>query len=417
MNNLKIKNDIHKKDKKIFLKIFALIIATLIAYKMIIGESNIFTGILGFIDVIKPALIAILVAYLLYIPANKIEKALEKTEIQFFKKKARGISIGVVYLALALLIYFLMKYGIPFIYNNIQELVKNIPHMVNGGVEYFKNLPKEHILYNLRIDQEIEKLSRMDYVNEVLSKIRMEDVLAQARKALDIASEMFNIFVTIIVSIYMLYYRNNIKAFTEKAITAIFSKNASKTFSYYVEKTNYIFFRFITTQILDGLIVGTIITIVLLIFKVKYAVALGMLIGLFNLIPFFGAIIAVGIAATVTFFTGGINQAILILIVSGVIQQIDANILNPILLGQSLDVNKILIIISVTVGGVYFGPLGMFLAVPFISVASLIVNDVLEEKLRKKRIELLLNKKRKLKLLKNKTEVKVENKIIETKKQ
>ena len=98
-------------------------------------------------------------------------------------------------------------------------------------------------------------------------------------------------------------------------------------------------------------------SIALSIMKVKYAVALGFLIGISNLIPFFGAIIGVGVTGIVTLFTGGFSQAIFSLVIITILQQLDANILNPILLGESLEVNKILIITSVIVGGAYFGPI------------------------------------------------------------
>ena len=141
----------------------------------------------------------------------------------------------------------------------------------------------------------------------------------------------------IIVSIYLLYSRREIQGFFNKSVTAFFNKDVSETISKYIEKTNYIFFRFVTTQILDGFIVAIIICVALSIMKVKYAIALGFLVGISNLIPFFGAIIGVGVT--------GIT----------ILQQLDANILNPILLGESLEVNKILIITSVIVGGAYFG--------------------------------------------------------------
>ena len=100
-----------------------------------------------------------------------------------------------------------------------------------------------------------------------------------------------------------------------------------------------------------------------------------------------------------TLFTGGFSQALFSLVVITILQQLDANILNPILLGESLEVNKILIITSVIVGGAYFGPIGMFLAVPVVTIITVIINDILDEKLRNKKIDKILSKRRKLKLL------------------
>ena len=113
---------------------------------------------------------------------------------------------------------------------------------------------------------------------------------------------------------------------------------------------------------------------------VKYAVLLGFMIGLFNLIPYLGAIIAVVIAGLITLLTGGIYQAIWMLVIVIILQQIDANIINPKIIGNSLQISPILIIFSVTVIGSYFGIIGMFLAVPIVAVIKLLINDFIKYK-------------------------------------
>lgn len=118
----------------------------------------------------------------------------------------------------------------------------------------------------------------------------------------------------------------------------------------------------------------------MLILKVKYAVLLGVIIGLFNLISYFGAIFAVVVAALITILTGGFQQAIIVLIVMVVIQQIDANIINPKITSSKLNVSPLLIVFSVTIGGAYFGVIGMFLAVPVAVLIKLMVDDYITNK-------------------------------------
>ena len=116
------------------------------------------------------------------------------------------------------------------------------------------------------------------------------------------------------------------------------------------------------------------------ILQVKYAMLLGFMIGLFNLIPYFGAIIAIILATLITIFTGGIGQAIIMVITVTILQQLDANIINPKILGNSLSISPLLVIFAVTIGGEYFGVLGMFLAVPVFTVLKIIISDYIEYK-------------------------------------
>ena len=117
---------------------------------------------------------------------------------------------------------------------------------------------------------------------------------------------------------------------------------------------------------------------------VKYSVLLGFMIGLFNIIPYFGAIVAVALSVLITVITGGLSQAIIMAIVVIILQQIDANIINPKIVGNSLKISPLLIIFAVTVGGAYFGFLGMFLAVPVAAVLKIVINDYVEFKLKEK---------------------------------
>ena len=195
------------------------------------------------------------------------------------------------------------------------------------------------------------------------------------------ANVIFDIFVTLVVSIYILLERTEIFKFLKRFSKAVFSEKINSTISKYYQKTNSIFFNFITSQLVDAVIVGLITSIAMSIMRIKYAVLLGFIIGLFNIIPYFGAIVAVVISIIITIFTGGFVQAIWLAIVVVILQQIDANIINPRILGNSLNLSPILVIFAVTVGGAYFGVLGMFLGVPVIALIKIIIEDFIEYKI------------------------------------
>ena len=121
------------------------------------------------------------------------------------------------------------------------------------------------------------------------------------------------------------------------------------------------------------------------ILKVKYAVLLGFLIGLFNIIPYFGAIVAVVVSTLITILTGGWQKALIMIVVTIIVQQIDANIINPKITGSRLNISPLLVIFAVTVGGAYFGVIGMFLAVPVAVLIKLIIEDFILSKNEKRK--------------------------------
>ena len=98
------------------------------------------------------------------------------------------------------------------------------------------------------------------------------------------------------------------------------------------------------------------------------------------MIPYFGAIVAVIVSAIITFITGGFSQAIWMIVIVTILQQIDANIINPKIVGDSLKISPLLVILAVTIGGAYFGVLGMFLAVPVVAVIKVLIEDYIELK-------------------------------------
>ena len=186
------------------------------------------------------------------------------------------------------------------------------------------------------------------------------------------------------VSIYVLLGRREILNALRKMARGLLNDKICDGLEKYFGKTNEIFYRFISSQIIDGVVVGAILSVAMLFMGVKYAVLLGFMIGLFNIIPYFGAIIAVGITLIITLLTGGLSQAIWTGIVIIILQQIDANIINPKIVGNSLTLSPLLVIFAVTIGGAYFGIFGMFLAVPVITVIKILVGDYLNYKSEKK---------------------------------
>lgn len=351
---------------------FTLLVAIVIVYKILDNFTGIGEWVAELIKVIKPFLMAILLAYLLYIPARKIEALYRKNKV--LSKKARGLSVATTYILAILIIALLIKILVPMLSDSIGELASNLPGYYDSAIKYIEELPEDNILKTEAVQNAIKKLQQID----IAKLLDLDNLAMYLEKVIGIANGIFSAFVTIVVSIYILLERAEIVNFVKRLNRSIFTEKKCQAIDRYFEKGNDIFFKYISGQIIDAIVVAIIMSVALTIMKVKYAVLLGFLIGVFNLIPYFGAIIAVIVACVITIFTGGFVQAIWVAVVLIIIQQIDANIINPKILRDALEISKILIIFAVTVGGAYFGVLGMFLGVPAIAVIKMMLDDYIE---------------------------------------
>lgn len=360
------------KNETKWLYWFTLIVAIVIVYKVLDNFTDIGEWLNELMKVIKPFLMALLLAYLLYIPCRKIEGLYRKNKI--LRKKARGLSVATTYILAILIIALLVKTLVPMLSKSILELAGNLPGYYESAIKYIEELPEDNILKNDIVQEAITKLQEID----ITKLLDLDNLTMYIEKVIGIANGIFSTFVTIVVSIYILLERGEILKFIKRLNNSLFNEKNCRRINRYFEKGNEIFFKYISGQVLDAIIVGIIMSISLSIMNVRYALLLGFLIGLFNLIPYFGAIIAVIVTSLITIFTGGFMQAIWVAIILIVLQQIDANIINPKILKDALKISKILIIFSITIGGAYFGVLGMFLGVPVIAVIKMMIYDYIE---------------------------------------
>ena len=348
-------------------------LTVVIVYKMLDNFSNVTEWFGTFFRILKPFFAGLLISYILFMPCKKIENALSKSKLKFVKKKARGLSVIATYIIFVLIMVIIINCIFPVLKESVVELVSNIPGYYETLVNKYEELPEDSVLKSDVIKDKMTELSNID-MKQFLS-INNEKIIEYVKNIINIFSGIFDVFVSIIVSVYILLQRTAIMKFLRRFARAVFKKNTYEAVNKYFTKANEVFFTFISSQLLDAVIVGILTTVAMLIIKVKYAPLIGFTIGLFNMIPYIGAIVAVGIGILITFITGGLGKAIAMAIVVIILQQIDANII-----GVSLEISPLLVIFAVTVGGAYFGILGMFLGVPIAVVTKTVLNDWIDSK-------------------------------------
>ena len=361
---------------------FLLGLALIVVY-MCFNNFTAVTNVIGnFLGVVAPFFVGIFIAYILYMPCRKFEMFFRKRKIKLLKRKARTFSIITVYLIIILILVVLFSVIFPVVWDSVTDFVSNIQSYYETAIDRYNSLPQNSILKSEQVNSFIDSIKHLD-IREYFNFDRIMEYISSAISAV---TGIVDVFVAVIVSIYVLAERGKILTFVKRFAEAIFKERTYKNLDKYYKHSNEIFFRFVASQFLDAVVVGILVTIAMTIMGIKYAPLLGFFIGLFNMIPFVGAIIAVGISAIITLITGGLSQAIWMLIVVIILQQIDANIINPKIVGKSLKISPLLVLLAVTIGGAYFGILGMFLAVPVIAIIKILIEDFVDYRLAIKKI-------------------------------
>lgn len=376
--------ELKMKEQKNYIKKwlfwFSLALAVIVAYNTIGSLANVGQWISNLLDVLSPFIIGTLISYILYLPCKKIEEAFKKTKPKnFFHKHARAMSIITTYILAIIIIVIILNCIVPIVVQSLTDLITNLPNYYNSVIEKINALPEDNILRSEQALEAIENLKNID----IQAFINMDKIQTYIKSIISAVGTILDVFISIVVSIYILSQRNKIVNFLSRLTHAIVKEPKYQKIRKYFRKGNELFFKFLTSQIIDAILVGILVSIAMSIIGVKYSVLLGFMIGLFNLIPYFGAIIAVLIAVLITILTGGLGKALLMALVVIIIQQIDANIINPKIVGDSLEISQLLVIFAVTIGGAYFGVIGMFLAVPIATVIKLIIEDFIDEKNKK----------------------------------
>ena len=346
--------------------IFAVILIVL--YKTLDSFSDIKESISGFLRTVSPFLIAILIVYFLYIPCEKLEKLYVKSKRSFIIKSARGLSILSVYSILILMVVFVVIFIIPILIKSLIEFAGSVPLYYNNIMDKFPN--------NDIINGIISNFDASSFSN-LLDPMRLAQL---GRSIMAFTSGIFSTVISLVVSLYILIDRDNIIAFFSKASNALFKENARNQLKKYMQLVNKVLFAFILGKSIDSLINAVVVTTILLVLQVKHALLLGIICGIANFIPYLGSLVAVIFVIVVTFITGGMTQAIPTLISLLIFQQLDGNVIEPKIMGKTLKINPLLIIFSVIASGAYFGIVGMFLAVPVVTILKQIFMEYIDSR-------------------------------------
>ena len=335
------------------------------------------------IGILYPFIIGFAIAYLL----NFILKFYEHTILdnvqgssKLKKGHKRSISLILTYLTAAGIFYLFVHFIVPQLIDSIMGLVNDVPMYVDNATKFFNDVMKETNLspeYTALIQEQMNRYINiiMDFAKEVIP------VVGNTLKM--IASSIWNIVLGIIISVYLLIDKEYFFAINRKITCALFSdKMASRIFEL-THRTNEIFGKFLSGKIIDSAIIGVLSFVVFSIFKIPYTLLISVIIGVTNIIPFFGPFIGAIPSFIIILFVSP-TKALIFLILIFIIQQIDGNIIGPKILGDSIGISALWILFAILVAGEFMGLVGMIIGVPVFAIIYSVIKEDVEYKLKNK---------------------------------
>lgn len=336
-----------------------------------------------FLQILSPLFFGAIFAYFLNKPVNKLYLLLQRVKSTFIHHHARKLAVFIIYLLFLFFIFFIIYYLFPIVIRNLAEFLRLLPNIYQNISQWMNTNQFQELDNFLNIQASIryfiDNFTAQDAARYITSGIESLSTFT-----ISLASQVFRLVIGLIISIYLLLYKESILQLIGRIGRISTKEEHLATIKHYLRQTDIIFYKFISTQFIDACIIWILSTLLLAIMHFTgvannpFAVALGLLIGIGNMIPYFGSIFASVIAMIIAFFTGGLEASILTIFMLIVLQQIDGNIIGPRLMSGALNVNPIIVIISISLGGAYFGVLGMFVAVPVAALLKIIFMEYLE---------------------------------------
>lgn len=353
--------------------IFYLIASEMTSFQIKVG---------GIISVLMPFIIGFTMAYLF----NFILEFYEENIINFNAlnkarpKFKRFIGLILTYATVALLIFLFLNFVFPQLVSSIMGLVNDIPLYVSNITELFNDFNSKYEIqeeyYNILVEQ-------WNKYKDSIIKFATDLIPVLGNIVKTTLSSLWNIVLGIIVSIYLLIDKEKFFALNKKITRSLFSESTANRMIELTNRSNNIFGKFLSGKILDSFIIGVLTFVVVTIFKMPYTILVSFIVGITNIIPFFGPFIGAVPSALIILFVSPIKAFWFVIIIL-VIQQIDGNIIGPKILGDSLGISAFWILFSLLVGGKIFGFIGLIIGVPLFVFVYSVIKDIVENRLKKK---------------------------------
>jgi predicted PurR-regulated permease PerM len=374
----------NKQYLLISLYVVCSIIVLFIAYQIIMNFSLVASTVLGLfgniLSAVSPLIVGLIIAYLLgplvrfidSILMNKLFFKLKEGSTKKLKQEkiVHTASILITFLVVILAVCFVMYAFAVLIVG--QLVFASLGQMVQSIIDYF--LKYELILRDLigkipgsGLETQLQNATTglIEWLSNHFSTASILDFI------FSLGGGILNIFLGTVVSLYVLLDAEFFKALWQKFLNLILPEQSIIKFNGTLGEVNVVIGQFLRGQLLDGLIIAILSSIGLSLAGLDFAVFIGCFAGIANIIPYFGPILGMIPAVIVALLTGGLTQALLVVLILFIIQQVDGAIISPKVVGTSTGLHPVFVLTAILFAGYFWGIPGMIIAVPTAAIIKL----------------------------------------------
>ena len=354
---------------------------------IILNWGKTMTALGRLIKILAPFIIGFFLAYLIKPLVALFKNLFNLVKRGSYMKVKKAAAVILSYIIIVGMIAIIIIYIAP----QIRDSLKGIGHSVIRGYNYVSTNKEE---MNSMIPF-INLGDFMEYIKNNLGSRLLDQgeivVPYVYEMSSSIAAVFYNILMGLVISIYMILDGRNLINHLKRGVFAIVPKEKSESVWATMRECNHIFNGFLFGKAIDSLIIGIICLIAMSILKLPFALFMSLIVCITNMIPYFGPIIG-AIPGVIIYLFISPKLSLIFAIMILVLQQFDGLYLGPKILGDLTGIKPLWVIFGITVGGAYFGFVGMFLGVPTVAVIMYLLNLFVEKKLHKKGIELFNSK-------------------------
>ncbi len=316
--------------------------------------------------ILKPVIIGFIIAYLLFPMLEKLESLLRKIKPLKKKKSVRGLAVALQWIIILVGLFIVVSLLVSVITKqaraaNSEDIIEGIKTYANSINELYRELIDR--LDKLNINS-AEIKSSVDTFTNNLGKYMLNLSSQLGNLAGNLKDGLATALFALIFSIYFLLDMPKLKKYWRRVLGIILPEKVKTTLDTLIKDADKVFSGYIRGQAIDAFMVGVVVSVVFSIIGIQYAIVIGLLIGLGNLIPYMGPIVGYSSIVIVGIATSDYKSMVIAAIALLIIQAIDGNLIYPKLLSTSVNIHPMIVIISLTVGASIGGLVGMIVAVP-----------------------------------------------------